>query len=64
LSARGAEEAANSATNAELSQGDASNRFAQLEGRLRSWSPKAEKDSAFGTGRRWNIGIFKRRWKS
>jgi chromosome segregation ATPase len=64
LSARGAEEAANSATNAELSQGGASNRFAQLEGRLRSWSPKAEKDSAFGTGRRWNIGIFKRRWKS
>jgi DNA repair exonuclease SbcCD ATPase subunit len=42
----------------------ASNRLAQLEGRVRSWHPQLEKESAFGSGRRWNIGVFKRRWKA
>jgi chromosome segregation ATPase len=41
-----------------------SNRFTQLEGRVRSWNPVTEKESAFGTGRRWNLAIFKRRWKA
>jgi chromosome segregation ATPase len=41
-----------------------SNRFTQIEGRVRSWNPVPEKDSAFGAGRRWNIAMFKRRWKA
>ena len=41
-----------------------SNRFAHLERRVRTWNPQAEKDSAFGSGRRWNLGLFKRRWKA
>jgi hypothetical protein len=41
-----------------------SNRFTQLEGRVRSWNPVPEKDSAFAAGRRWNIAMFKRRWKA
>ncbi|HEX2226453.1 MAG TPA: hypothetical protein VHM64_04895 [Candidatus Binatia bacterium] len=42
----------------------ASNRFTQLEGRVRAWNPQPEDDSAFGSGRRWHIGLFKRRWKA
>jgi chromosome segregation ATPase len=42
----------------------ASNRFTHLEGRVRSWNPQPQKDSTFGSGRRWNIGLFKRRWKN
>lgn len=42
----------------------ASNRFTHLEGRVRAWNPQPEKESAFGSGRRWNLGLFKRRWKA
>ena len=41
-----------------------SNRFTQLEGRVRAWNPQPEDDSAFGSGRRWHMGLFKRRWKA
>jgi hypothetical protein len=41
-----------------------SNRFTQLEGRVRSWNPEAEKGSALGSNRRWSMGIFKRRWRA
>jgi chromosome segregation ATPase len=43
---------------------DRTNRFARLEERVRSWNPELDKDSAMGVGRRWNVGLFKRRWKS
>jgi chromosome segregation ATPase len=45
-------------------RGTGSHRFTHLEGRVRAWNPQHEKDSAFGSGRRWNIGLFKRRWKA
>jgi chromosome segregation ATPase len=48
----------------EISGAERTNRFTHLEGRVRSWNPETEADSASGSGRRWNMGLFKRRWKA
>jgi hypothetical protein len=42
----------------------ASHHFTSLEARALSWNPPSDKESAFNGGRRWNIGLFKRRWKA
>jgi chromosome segregation ATPase len=47
----------------DMSGAERSSRFTHLEGRVRSWNPESEKDSALGSSRRWNMGLFKRRWK-
>jgi chromosome segregation ATPase len=54
-----ADAARESATGAEKSR-----RFTHLEGRVRSWNPEPEKGSALGSNRKWNMGLFKRRWKA
>jgi chromosome segregation ATPase len=41
-----------------------SNRFTELESRVRSWNPEPEKDSTLGSNRRWSAGLFKRRWRA
>jgi chromosome segregation ATPase len=62
--ASGATSLANGATDHDMGSTERTNRFTRLEGRVRSWNPETEKDSAFAAGRRWHMGIFKRRWKS
>jgi chromosome segregation ATPase len=54
----------NGATGHDTGNTQRTNRFTHLEGRVRSWTPETEKDSAFGASRRWHMGMFKRRWKS
>jgi chromosome segregation ATPase len=46
-----------------ISSAERTNRFTHLEGRVRTWNPEPERESASGSGRRWNMGLFKRRWK-
>ena len=48
----------------DMSGAERTSRFTHLEGRVRSWNPEPEKDSALGSSRRWNMGLFKRRWKA
>ena len=48
----------------DMSGAERTSRFTHLEGRVRSWNPESEKDSALGSSRRWNMGLFKRRWKA
>jgi epidermal growth factor receptor substrate 15 len=48
----------------DMSGAERTSRFTHLEGRVRSWIPESEKDSALGSSRRWNMGLFKRRWKT
>jgi hypothetical protein len=56
--------AANGVIDDDMSGAVNTRRFTQLEGRVRSWDPESEKDSALGCSRRWNLGLFKRRWKA
>ncbi len=56
--------AVNGAREADAGGAEKSQRFTHLEERLRSWNPDQEKDPPNGAGRRWNMNLFKRRWKS
>ena len=55
---------ANGVVDHDMNGPERTSRFMHLEGRVRSWNPESEKDSALGSSRRWNMGLFKRRWKA
>jgi chromosome segregation ATPase len=59
-----ASEAAGAALHGDDSDIARTNRFTELEGRVRSWNPEPETDSALGSHRRWSAGLFKRRWRA
>ncbi len=52
------------ALDAEMLRAEKSDGFTHLEERVRPWNPGQGKDTANGAGRRWNMNLFKRRWKN